>query len=314
MAKALHEHIKAIKARRGWTIVGDLLAAEVERLAEAWKAMPPKHALAFLPFIPVRLATLIEVCARDSFKALVDAKQAYATAAEKTLKSTKFDHELVLGLIGQSLSLGDIAARVISTNNAEQIISSFETLEPDFKRKLTSVHTRWTDDRASWPLPAIIGNYASMMAVLASIFEARHIVVHELPDELPFDASDIPRYLSATKEFVDAISWLIVELVHDSVPRTQLAMDAEAADAVALLQTELATALRKLATVRDTPVLLERSQQAWEAYAIAQAELRAATVLGGSMYSMVYNSEMADCLRQRIDLLNEMSGREEGNV
>ena len=143
-----------------------------------------------------------------------------------------------------------------------------------------------------------------MMASLARLYEVRNILTHELPAEAIFDTGEIPVLADATKAFVGATDWVVVEALHNSVPRTQVAMNMHADD---YLNHEKEAIAREICDVESLNGVdqdfLYAMQAAWERFADLQASFVASQVDGGSMHSMIWASEKAACSKERVDQL-----------
>jgi hypothetical protein len=57
------------------------------------------------------------------------------------------------------------------------------------------------------------------------VFDVKHIVVHKIPDKIPFKLAEIEGFLQSSRQFADACGWVVVECLHGAVPRTQAQMN-----------------------------------------------------------------------------------------
>lgn len=69
-----------------------------------------------------------------------------------------------------------------------------------------------------------------MMASFSRLFEVRHVLAHELPSSPVFDPAEASELTAAARVFIEATDWVIVEALHDAVPRTQTSMSISAGD------------------------------------------------------------------------------------
>ncbi|MFL5284140.1 MAG: hypothetical protein ACJ8AW_24890 [Rhodopila sp.] len=60
---------------------------------------------------------------------------------------------------------------------------------------------------------------------LARLFEDRHIIVHELPDDRSFAMDVVADYFRATSAFLDAAGQAFSTLLHGDYPLTQTDMN-----------------------------------------------------------------------------------------
>lgn len=308
------EQILGWKTRRGQERLGTELYYELEGIQRLW-AEKGETASEFADFVPIRIVTIIEVFIREVIRELVDHGQPYVDRAERLTKGTRIDFVFASHVHSRKLSIGDIVAHSISINNPTQIISYFSILIPDFTQKLKVSHSRWSEDKESWPLPPIISDYDDTIARLARLFEIRHIVAHELPRRRMYETLEIDGLLAAAIEFLGSTDWVIVQSTRGELRRTQSAMNSHAGGELHDLDEEMIALMARLRERDDLnrEVLLE-SQRAWEIFAEREADLHASLVEGGSMYPMIWASAKADVTRERIKALKWFEERGEGDV
>lgn len=302
------------KERRGRPRLGIELSNEIERLRTEWHSA--KDAAASLSdFIPCRIVTVLEVFIREAIRELVDSGSPYTERAEKLTKGTRIDFLFLINTHERNLSIGDIVAHSISTHSFDRILATFEELIPDFKDGLTKAHERWTDDQERWPLPPIIKDFDLMAAQLARVLWVRHIVVHELPREQPYEIDELDGFFDATLQFILATDWLIVERLKGSIPRTQMQMNVVAKSTLDERLKHLDEIVAQVANDEDVdPLLLAENQSKWAAYADSKADLRASLVKGGSMYPMLWASAKLEAVEARIHELQWWLDRKEGDL
>lgn len=253
-------------------------------------------------FIPLRLATILEVFLREAIRELVDSGEPYLDRAENLTKGTKIDLAFAVFVDQQRLSIGDFAAHAVSVSNVRNFVAALTQLEPEFVAKLKVAHPRWTEDRANWPLPPLIADYQQNMRNLQRMIDVRNVLAHELPTERVWDFSEIPSFFAATQQFIEACDWVIVELLQDSTPRTQTQMNDDAGLELKELEEQLSSALKRLSEIEG--ICLEKiksSQDVWLEYANKEAELVASNVEGGSMYSMVWSGAKSALVSDRLE-------------
>lgn len=314
MPTSVVDQIIEWKSRRGHPRLGLELTHEIERLRREWTA-GKKSAEAFSDFIPMRIATIIEVFIREIVRELVDSGSPYVERAEKLAKGARIDFLFAMNLHGQKLSIGDLVAHSLSVSSMDQIISTFEELIPDFKKGLAKSHERWTDDTAEWPLAPIVKDFGTMAAHMTQVLKVRHILTHEIPSSKPYRMDELDGFLDAAWEFMSATDWLVVERLKGSVPRTQLAMNLSASEMLDEDMKRLEEIYRKVTKKGDVErSALRDNQTKWQAYAESEATLHASLVKGGSMHPMIWASTKSNVVKQRIRDLQWWLDREEGDV
>lgn len=274
---------------------------EVDRVA-AFLTHAGKPDRFHIEFAVTRLVTIIEVFLRGAIRVLVDHGAPYLERAADLTKNAKVDLRLLELIQRQDISAGDFVAHIAPTSNLEAALGVLDKLMGDFASKLKRAHPRWTEEIDTWPLPPIISDFDRTMAALFQLFGARNIVTHELPSDSPASAEDLARYLSASRLFVEAASWIIIECIQVPSARTQLQMNMDAGSHLEAAQTRLESALDRLVGVTSIDADDVRNVQAlWKVFAKAQAKLSASIVMGGSMYPMIYASAMSELIKTRID-------------
>lgn len=307
MRRSSYEEIIDWKNRRGdQPRLGMELVAQIQALgatAEAIAAVEP----VYIDFIPIRLVTTIEVFLRGVIAELVDTHETYFERGEKLVKGAKIDLAFAFHVNRRALSTGDFVAHAVSLNSIESVMKIMDTLLGGFESKLKASYPRWTEEAATWPLAPIVADYDKMIAAMARLYEIRHILTHELPGKNVLSSAEVPNLVDAAKVFVDATDWVVVEALHGSVPRTQLAMIIDANNDLHQEETALTRAIDDILELDgvDNQALSEM-QGAWEHFARLQASFVASQVEGGTMYPMMLASEKAALLRERISQLGRI--------
>jgi uncharacterized protein YecT (DUF1311 family) len=314
MARSDIEKMLERKERRGEPRLISMLADDLRQIGKLWDTNSDR-ATEFADFIPMRTVTIIEVGIREVIRELVDSGPPYLDRAEILSKGARLDFALLSGLQGRKLSVGDLVAHTISINEPRRILAYMEELIPGFVEKLKASHERWIEEEAEWPLAAIISDYDDMLRQLSRVFTVRHILTHELPRDPAFDPAEIPGFVAAGGEFLSAIDWVLVQELKGAVARTQTTMNMRAGDTMRALELQMADMVAAIEKRGGIDVeLLQRSQDAWQAYARAEADFHASLVAGGSMYPMVWASAQSENIRRRIDTLRWWEEREEGDL
>lgn len=261
----------------------------------------------YLDLVPIKLVTCLEVYLRGIIAELVDGNTSCFEREEKLVKSAKIDLTFAAHVNREELTIGDFVAHTVSLGNLDSVISVLDALLDGFHSKIKISHTRWIEEKDEWPLPPIIGNIDGLMATLARVYEVRNILAHELPAESVFSPSELPGYVETVRSFIEAIDWIVIEVLHGSLPRTQIAMNISAGES---LQEQNELLARKVDEVEAYVGLekggLKRIQKVWEEFSDLQADLVASQVEGGTMHSMLWAGEKNLLVRDRIDQLDRI--------
>lgn len=309
MANGLADHIQEWRERGGEGRIGIEFTYKVNELQRYWHEHEGEAEAA--EFVVVRLVTIIEVFVRVTIASLIDSDTEYADRAEGLLKG-KLDYALAKSLHGRKVTLGELVAHSLPLSNVKAILAAYEPLLPGFRKGLEVVTERWIEEKGS-NQPIILQDADKTIGAVDTAFETRHILVHELPQEPPYDIGAIADLLSHGLTFVDAMDWQITAETKGYVPRTQASMTASAGDAAASalekVQDALA-ALRKRGDMSENKI--SESQEQWERFADADARLYSSLAEGGSMESMLYYGHQAGLAAARLATIESWLSREEG--
>ncbi len=274
------------------------IQTRITDLERAWNASPEPY---LAEFIPMRITTCVEVYTREIVRELIDTGGTYLESAGKLAKNAKLDLVFAAHLSGQKLSIGDFVAHTVSINGIDAVMSAFSTLIVDFGHKLRTSHPRWSEETESWPLDPILRDYDQTIGALARMFEARHVLTHELPDCPAIQKTDATVFCEAARNFIDACDWVVVAELHGSVPRTQIAMNIDASSKLDDASNDLKMTLDLVAGLSGVNTdLLKESHAKWMEFADLEATMIASQVKGGSMYPMLWASAKEDLMHRRV--------------
>jgi uncharacterized protein YecT (DUF1311 family) len=301
MARRAHiDEILEWKERRGRSRLGGEILHKIDDLAHSWRRIDSDDK-GFNDFVPMRLVTIIEVYLRETIREVVDASQVYLDRAEPLLKSAKLDFLAAKHLHGQRLTMGDIVAHSVTVTDLDHVISIYETLLPGYRVALPTVHERWIEERDQQPKHPILYDVDRVLATVRRIFEIRHIVTHEMPHKPPYLPEEITGFLDSSRDFLLATDWFLTGQLRGDVPKTQITMNISAGEALDQETKSMEQLLNQFQSkAEDDLELLRTSQNAWERYANAEADLLASQGAGGSMYSMVWANYKLELTQARI--------------
>lgn len=286
--------------------LGAELVRDIDRLMNEADAVSGRSP-GLIEFIPIRLVTTLEVFLRGVITELIDERDEYFERSDKLVKNAKFDLAFAAHIDRRELTVGDFVAHAVSLNNVESVISTLDILLLDFPAKLKVAHARWTEENSDWPLPPIIQDYDLVMASLARLYKVRHVLTHELPSSPFLDPAEVPEFSTAAKSFISATDWVVVEALHGSVARTQIAMNLSKGDELRDEEAQLTAALDEAKKLDGIDrAALSALQTSWAKWADAQANLVASQVEGGSMYPMIWASEKKALTRERVEQINRL--------
>jgi uncharacterized protein YecT (DUF1311 family) len=282
-----------------------LAQSDVGLLEKEWIHLgTSKHAYLFRNYVPIRLVTLIEVGARSSIKELIDHGDPYLENAKAHVQNFKLDYGYVLALHRKKITIGEMIAHSVPTNSIDQILSALTELVPTLNDLLLRAKDRVAIEIDGEPDQPIISDLTKTIGTLDKLFRLRHIIVHEMPSSDLIEEGEFQIFFGAAKNFLSALAWITSELVSGHVPLTQADMNIQSAENLDKTISEFKSLLDKLRESDTFDLqLLDAAQSAWQNSVEADAALVASQVSGGSMYPMVYTSELSASYDERISAI-----------
>jgi len=289
------------KERQGKPRKAFELVVKVNALLSAWseRVDTDEH---LAEFIVVRLVTVLEVFARMAISEMVDSDAAqFSERAHVLVKDRKLDFLFADSISKEDLTIGDIVAHAVSISNLDGLLGTFKSLVPDLEDELRVSHSRWTEDEERFPLEPIIKDYKQTKLAIKRLFEVRHVLVHEMPAEKPYNDGDITDFCEAVASFVSACDWITVKLIEDTIPFTQTTMTRNAVANLTKAEEDLLDVLARAEAVDEIDNdKLGKSQDAWRTFAESDAELFAHQAEGGTLYPVLYAERLEEHLDARI--------------
>lgn len=288
--------------------------SELDALASQWQSGSGSSEIP-AQFVAIRLVTVLEVFTRDWVAELIDAGEPYTARGGELVKgSLKIDYAMAQALVGKQVTFGELVSHEISVNDIGDIDRALSTLlgGPLFVR-LAGVTDRWTMSDGESSGPPILRDPEWARSQIGRLFAARHIIVHELPDDRDLGLEDIADFARATVGFVEAGDQYLDRLIHGDYPVTQQGMTAAAAEKADEADVELRDILAQL-DPDGSDEKLSAAQAAWEEYRWKQAEYRSAPYQGGSIAGMLFADELETITRARIERLRWYRDRQEGDM
>jgi hypothetical protein len=291
--------IKERSGRRGGRFPS---AEDLRKLQTEWEmSVGDRTILASL--LPARIVTLIEVFCRYWVQKLIDHGSPYIENSINLRADFKYDFATAQSLQGQTISLGLLISNSISFSSIENIASNFSILlGEDFFQWLSKARYRTLIEDEGDSTQPIIGDIVKLRGSLAQLFGKRHVLVHEFPEKLPIDESDIPVFLKAAIEFFVSSDEGFTQAVYGLYPINQQAMNREAAEKSKLASDELDSLVEKI-SVSDPGIL--KVQETWRSFCDQEASRISAPNLGGTIYPLIYSSAATALTKDRTQQLRQ---------
>jgi hypothetical protein len=274
---------------------------DLEQLERFWATSKHDSREIISDLLPIRIVTLIEVFCRYWIEILIDREGSpYAETAANLKIDLKFDFEMVRGLQGRLITLGEVMANALPLTNLPSIATSFSTLlGTDLFPLLANTCHQSSLEHQPNPVP-IISDVAILQKRLARLFEVRHIVAHELPADSPHQKVEIDDFFEAAGTFISAMDEALMQLLYPrSGPITQQAMNRDARERSEAASAELEALCAEIEKKSHSRTIHE-VQQAWRIFQKQEAHRQAETWTGGTMYPLIFHSSEEAVARSRI--------------
>lgn len=283
--------------------------ADILSLKDIWE----KHFKNIGPadeLVPIRIVTMLEVFLRHWIEKLIDHGAPYVERASKLSQNLKYDFAIARSLQGGSVSLGQLIAHSISLSQLEPIASTFNALlDQDFFIALSKVRDRWAVELEGDAAVPIIRDISEVRKTLAKLFDARNILVHEMPKLPPHEVEDVAGFLDQSTEFVQAAEELFASLIYGQYPLTQMGMNADAAKQRESAVAELESVCVQIEGASGSDEI-RNVQKLWSSFMEAEADRVTEWDLGGSIRPMIHSSTATSLIKDRIRQLTEwLDGR-----
>jgi uncharacterized protein YecT (DUF1311 family) len=278
--------------------------SDLDRLKEVWdkqlKGIDPTDEL-----IPIRIVTILEVFMRHWIETLVDYGAPYVERASKLKVDIKYDFAVAHSLQGGSVTLGQLIAHSISLSQVASFSTALGTLiDEEFFSAISKTRDRWRVKQEGDAAGPIISDLSRVRKTLARLFEVRHILVHELPEQKPHGVAEITEFLEVAASFIDAAHEELWTRLHGDYPLTQSEMNKEASGQYQAAMSELDSLCQQIADETNSDEI-RNVQSAWLAFMEAEAERQTQRHLGGSIRPMIYCLVSEKIIRARIKELKD---------
>ena len=307
-----------IKARRGRET--HLVSAHTYELDHIVSKAGDDHDVV-LKLIPIRAVTFIEVLTRAAMADLIDAGNPYLDRAEKLFKKIDYraDFKTIAALRGQSITIGDILAHMVKVNKLDDIHWNMSSLlDSDYFASLSTVYDRFNVEiRGKEPVPTL-GEKTIWYPILERMFNARHIIVHEMSSYDMLSLEEAKTYADTATRFLNASWQVIANTLEPNYPLTQTEMNISAQEKFNDVEVELdALVLRLENRIEDDPRSLEvfkDMHKKWQEFREAQMLFRHDPQGGGTIGPMLRALEGHELTRTRIAYYEKWLNREEGDL
>ena len=97
-----------------------------------------------LRYFPIALISCVETFFKKAIKELVDYGEPYLSNAQSLMEKGHYNYEILTGLHGQIITIGDLISHHIRINNLTSLISIMsEVMDLKFRDKVATAVDRW---------------------------------------------------------------------------------------------------------------------------------------------------------------------------
>ena len=276
----------------------DDLRRDWERVVTTDKKVPD--------FYAIRAVTILEVFTRRHISSLVDHDKKYAQRAALLLKDYKIDFDILQGIQGRAITLGDIVSHSIPVSSFGQILNHFKILlDKPIAPMLRSAVDRWRTEVEKLPAEPIIPDYNRMSRCVTSLFEVRHILCHEIPSKPPYSIDDISDFLTESRRLTKALGEVLNLEMYGRTPLTQKEMNIDAFNKLKIqeekLQALVDVVLKDRNTKNEEIELIKDSQEKWIAYRNVWCDLETWRNKGGTIRPLLWATRAQALTQLRLE-------------
>ena len=260
-------------------------------------------------YFPVAIVTTLEVFFRSWIKEIIDLGTPFSARSETLATYLRFDFGIIHSLHGKTITLGELIAHSVPLSSLNDINSHFSCLlDKDFLANIKTVKSRlWLGRDKDDDCVPIMADAPGAFETIESIFQTRHIVVHEVPEHFKLELGTVNQFLDHSIYFLEAADELISQTVYPNQPRTQAEATQRADEEYEKQLRRITDAVNNLITKLDEQAAkeLEVAQKSWDGYCRADAAFYSSQAQGGTMQPMLWALRAEEVAKQRADFLEE---------
>ena len=262
-----------------------------------------------LRYFPIALVACMESYFRLAIKELIDSGEPYLSRSRDLLSKERYDFEILKGLHGQTVSIGEVISHHPSINNLKQVLHLMNTLmEGEFRSKICSVHDRWAVEVKKKAKQPIIEDANETFRYVEESFQLRHIFCHELATAKDVQDEDIRKCIDHTELFLRASDAVVSEILFPNAPLTQTDMNLASHEEYQREKALLDALLEKVSEVlsEKQKEKFHVANRAWDSFVEASIEIEGLQHEGGSIRPTIENGAATKLVRERKKQIEEL--------
>lgn len=269
-----------------------------------------------LRYIPLASIATTETYFRHVYQGLIDKGEPYFSNAVKYFKeqgNIKFDLEFLVPLRGKQVTMGEIFSHLLQLNNLNDINSTLtRILGVDFFKFIRDF--RYVDSEVKEFSKQFKLSFGVYIESVNRLFELRHILAHEFALYIDLNRKQILEDFKNLEVFISLCDYAISKTIGEYYPLHQQGMNKTAHDKFLRSQKDLnklIILIKKQNSKVDFPLIgntkmFNRSIKEWKLSRDSFATSFADTYKGGSIYPLIYWSEMERLTDQMINQLQDI--------
>ncbi|MFC4686619.1 hypothetical protein ACFO4P_06695 [Epilithonimonas pallida] len=269
-----------------------------------------------LRYSVINIVACSEALSRSLVKELIDNNESCFTNIKKInqFNNFKIDITILTAFQTKTITIGDLVAHALSYNNFEDITSNINNLrDSDIIEELKKFQRKYLYERFNEVLNIFKNNPNAIIKSVKEIFKLRHILCHEYANNIHIDYSETIYNLENFKIFLECCFVSVTEYLQPNYPETQFEINQNAKNNFEKIEKEFLELLEKITNsfvsldgneYIDKSFFL-KSINDWKNYAEYFASSMSVKFIGGSMYDLIYYSNMEEVYKSKIELLKK---------
>ena len=262
-----------------------------------------------LRYFPIALVACIESYFRLMIKELIDSGEPYLTNSRNILRKEKYDFDILKGLHGQTITIGDVISHHLSISDLNHIIGAMgPIMDCDFPERLSHVYDRREVKIKKNPMQPIIQDRHETFRYVERSFQLRHIFCHEIATAIEIEKDEIDNCVYHTVIFLKASDELISQTLFPNAPLTQTDMNIASYEDHKREKGELDCLLAKLDDILSDKQKekFRDANEAWNTFVNASVEIEGLQYEGGTIRPMIESHAATQLLKERKEQIKEL--------
>jgi hypothetical protein len=306
----LSQEISGLKSRKEFESYNKIHRKlnNIQSSIEALPALKGSAKVELTKYIPVALVATMESFLRSTVAKLINSNDAIMLNAKDLLKH-KFDLEIFSKVHKREFTIGDFLSHQISFSKLKDIFCLFDDLlKKDFVDELKNytVGTTFDGYRGAHPKD-FAPNFDTITKDVMRVFELRHIICHEMSDEVEISKAEIEQLFKSVRRLIYQIYNYTYVVLYPDITLSDEDLHKRAAKDYKNADEKLNMLLEKISANPETAYgvkldlnTFKISHEHWRNYIENYAKSLYAQ-FGGNVKKTLILDELTDMIEDRID-------------